>query len=120
VVRWESARPILDATGIPLSTDFRGHYVIGVTGLQVPPAQRPGMLQILQGAAFLEKGKERVQPGVAEYSRDGATIFFGFSRELFPLTAADKEVQFEINTGDLRIRAKFELKEMTYRGQLAL
>lgn len=119
-VRWESARPVLDATGIPLPTGFRGHYVVGVSGLQFSPAQRPGMLELLKGAAFLEKGKERAQPGIAEYSKDGATIFFGFSRELFPLTNADKEVQFEINTGELRIRAKFELKEMVYRGQLAL
>ncbi len=120
VVRWESARPILDATGIPLPTDFRGHYVIGMSGLQIAPAERPGMLELLRGAASLEKGKERIQPGLAEYSKDGSTVFFGFARELFPLTSADKEVQFEINTGDLRVRAKFEMKEMVYRGQLAL
>ena len=120
VVRWESARPILDATGIPLPTDFRGHYVIGVSGLQIAPAERPGMLELLKGAASLEKGKERIQPGLAEYSKDGSTVFFGFAKELFPLTAADKEVQFEINTGDLRVRAKFEMKEMAYRGELAL
>jgi hypothetical protein len=120
IVRWESARPVLDATGVPLPEDFRGHYVIGVTGFQIPAAQRPGMLQLFKESASLEKGKDRVQPGVADYSKDRATIFFGFSRELFPVTAADKEVQFTINTGDIRVRAKFELKEMMYRGQLAL
>ncbi len=78
------------------------------------------MLELLRTSAFLEKGKEQTQPGLVEYSKDGATIFFGFAKELFPLTNTDKDVQFMINTGDLRIRAKFEPKEMIYKGKLAL
>jgi hypothetical protein len=119
-VKWESALPVLSATGIPLPSDFQDHYVVGVSGLQIPRAQRPAMLELLRNSTYLEKGKEQTQPGIVEYSKDGATIFFGFAKELFPLTAADKEVQFTINTGDLRVKAKFELKEMMYKGKLAL
>jgi hypothetical protein len=119
-VRWESALPVIGATGIPIPSDFQDHYVIGVSGLQIPRAQRPAMLELLRNSAFLQKGKEQIQPGLVEYSRDGGTIFFGFAKELFPLTSADKDVQFTINTGDLRVKAKFEPKEMIYKGRLAL
>lgn len=120
IVRWESALPEISATGIPMPAAFQGHYVIGVSGFQVPRAQRPAMLETLKESATLERGTERIQPGIVDFSKDGATIFFGFARDLFPLTVADKDVQFVINTGDLRVKAKFELKAMMYKGKLAL
>jgi hypothetical protein len=120
-VRWESAQPIRDALKGAIPADFDQHYVIGVTGFQVPAFDSAGMLERLKDSASLQaKGKDRVQAGVARYSSDKATILFGFSKELLPLTIADKDVQFTINTGDLSLRAKFDPKEMIYRGQLAL
>ena len=120
-VRWESAEPIRDALKNSIPSVFDQHYVISVSGFQIPGAERAAMLEQLKASASLQaRGKDRVQPGVAQYSKDGSIILFAFLKELFPLTAADKDVQFTINTGDLSLRAKFDPKEMTYHGQLAI
>jgi hypothetical protein len=39
---------------------------------------------------------------------------------LLPLTAADKEVLFTLDTNQFSIKVRFDLKEMMYRGKLAV
>lgn len=120
-VRWESAQPILEALKTTLPEDLTDRYVISVSGLSIPPAERPGMPERLKNSSFLQaKGKKPAQPGVVRYARDGAVLLFGFSKEFLSLTAADKDVQFSINNADFSLRARFEPREMMYRGQLAL
>jgi hypothetical protein len=46
-------------------------------------------------------------------------MIFSFSKEALPLAAADKEVLFTLKLG-ATFKAKFELKEMMYGGQLAI
>jgi hypothetical protein len=114
VVCWESAKPILDALGNILPGGLEGHYVIGVK-------DRERQIQPLTASATLEaKGKEPVQAGVVVRARDVETILFGFSRELLPLTVRDREVLFSLDTDQVAVKAKFDPKEMIYRGQLAL
>lgn len=143
-VRWESAQPILDALGIPLSADFQGRYVLSVSGLPLgimdrhrrgastelradpdentPAARQRRMIEQLKLSATLEaRGREPEQPGLVKaVPRTPGTYLFGFSKELLPLTQNDRDVAFTLRTALMSVRAKFEPKEMIYRGQLAL
>src|SRR6266404_1600356 len=137
-VRWESAKPILEAMKAPLPDTFANHYVIGVSGFpmmsgrprsedednQNSSAQATeNQLDHLKALTFLKpKDKEGLEPGLVlqQPSVGGGTYLFGFSKELLPLTAADKEVTFTTRIGRLDVKAKFNLKEMLYRGDLAV
>jgi len=137
-VRWESAKPVLEAMKAPLPEVFANHYVIGVSGFPMMSGRprsadddnRDGSAQAtedrldhLKALTFLKpKDKEGLQPGVAlqQPSSGGGTYLFGFSKEMLTLTPADKEVTFTTRIGRLDVKAKFNLKEMLYRGDLAL
>lgn len=137
-VRWESAKPVLEALKAPLPDTFANHYVIGVSGFPMMSG-RPrsedddnrnstaeaseARLDNLKSLTFLKpKDKEGAQPGLVlqQPSSGGGTYLFGFSKEMMALTAADKEVTFTTRIGRLDVKAKFNLKEMLYRGDLAL
>jgi hypothetical protein len=74
------------------------------------------------GAELSVKGKPAVPAGVVAQRNN--SYLFGFSKELTPIAADDKEVLFIVRTGpDLKgtlVRATFNPKEMLYRGTLAL
>jgi len=108
-VRWESAQPIVDAVGTPFPDDFANHYVIGVVNLQRGDGR----------ATLRAKGKEPLDAGAVHVSRTGE-VLFGFSKELQPLGASDKGVEFNLETPEYVINAKFEPKEMIYHNALAL
>jgi hypothetical protein len=137
-VRWESAKPVLEAMKAPLPDTFANHYVIGVGGFPMMSG-RPrsedddnrdstaqaseARLDNLKSLTFLKpKDKEGEQPGLVlqQPSSGGGTYLFGFSKEMMALTAADKEVTFTTRIGRLDVKAKFNLKEMLYRGDLAV
>ncbi len=102
----------------------------GVTGPELsvdpqentPAARQRRMIEQLQSSATLEaRGKEPEQPGIVRaVPRTAGTYLFAFSRELLPLSLSDKEIQFTLRTALMSVRAKFEPKEMVYRGQLSL
>jgi len=130
-IRWESAQPILDALKTPLPEAFADHYVISVSGLPMNAERQTEagsaqsadeMLDHLKAVTLLEaKGKEGAQPGIAQLqpSSAGRSVLFGFSKEILALTPDDKEVTFSTRVGRSNIKAKFNLKEMIYRGELA-
>jgi hypothetical protein len=144
-VRWESAQPILDALGKAPVAEFEGRYVLSVSGLPLgiterkrrgseidtlradpeentPVARQRRMVEELQASATLEaKGREPAQPGLVRPApRAPGTYLFGFSKELLPLTARDREILFTLRTALMSVRAKFEPKEMFYRGRFAV
>jgi hypothetical protein len=140
-VRWESAQPVREAIGKPLNSDFAGRYVLSVSGLPFgimekhrrtepgvptpplsPAETQARMIEELRSAATLEaKGKDPEQAGIVVAApREPGTYFFGFSKDLLPLDAGDREITFTLRTALMSVRAKFEPKEMTYRGKLAL
>jgi hypothetical protein len=143
-VRWESAQPILDAMGVPLAAELRNRYVLSVSGLPLgimerrkrgagvelradpeentPIARQRRMIEQLQLAATLEaRDKEPEQPGMVKaVPRTPGTFLFAFSAELLPLTVKDREVLFTLRTALMSVRAKFDPKEMVYRGRLAV
>jgi hypothetical protein len=143
LVRWESAKPILEAMKTPLPGDFSNHYVISVSGIPMSslrPAtseggtdaeararQREveGVLDKLKGLTYLElKGGRSAQPGIVQETPLGigetTTVLFGFSKALVQLSPDDQEVAFTTQMGTIPVKAKFNLKEMMYRGELAV
>jgi hypothetical protein len=135
-VRWESAKPILEALKSPLPEAFADHYVISVSGFplgggrrwEAGPEERASetsaeALDRLKSFTSLEPaGKRAAQPGVVQHqpgSGEG-TILFGFAKEFLNLGPADKEVVFSTNLGRVSIKTKFDLKAMRYQGALAV
>ena len=130
-VRWESAKPILEATKTALPEIFANHYVIGVSGFPWMGDGRPrdddddskadGRLDELKQLTTLQaKGKELVQAGVIQRQvSNGTSILFGFSKDL-ELSKDDREVVFSTRLGRLSLKAKFEPKEMVYHRELAV
>ena len=67
-------------------------------------------------------GRRDAQPGVVQQPVSAAygTIWFGFDRDYLNIKQDDKEASFTTQFGRLTIKAKFNLKEMLYRGELAI
>jgi hypothetical protein len=117
-VIWESAQPIREALHPVIPPQFNGRYVISIRGLEGTQV----LDKLEAGAELIVKGKPPVQSGVV--AQRNSSYLFGFSKEIMPITADDKEVLFIVRTGpDLKgtlVRATFNPKEMLYRGTLAL
>ena len=137
-VRWESAKPVLDALKTPLPEAFANHYVIGVSGFPLNGERRRGsqddsdsnsshsnqdMLDNLKSLTYLApKSRDGAQPGLVQQapSAGSATLLFGFSKEMLALKPEDKEVTFSTKLGRLMVKTKFSLKDMMYHGELAI
>lgn len=117
-VIWESAQPIREALHPVIPPQFNGRYVISIRGLEGTQS----LDKLEAGAELSVKGKSPIQAGVVAQRNN--SYLFGFNKELLPITAEDKDVQFIVRTGpDLKgtlVRATFNPKEMMYRGSLAL
>jgi hypothetical protein len=142
IVRWESAKPILEATKSTLPETFANHYVIAVSGIPLltPRSRRTqteddddrsstrqsgdsqdNFDELKQLTTLQPKGKDLAQAGIVQRQvSNGSVLLFGFSKESLSLTPADKEVDFSTRLGSLIVKAKFNMKEMDYRGQLAV
>jgi hypothetical protein len=137
-VRWESARPILDAMKAPLPEAFAGRYVISVNGIPLMDSHTTVLgeeedaetvrrheledLDRLKGLSSLEaRGRDPIQAGmVTRQIGTGSSFLFGFSRELLPLEARDTDIMFTTQMGSLVIKVHFLPKEMQYHGALAV
>jgi hypothetical protein len=137
-VRWESARPVLDAMKAPLPEAFEGHYTICVSGFPLMGSRSTGAgedddstasrrqeqddLDRLKGLTSLRpKGRDVVQAGVvARQIGTGTSFLFGFSREMLPLETRDADILFTTQLGRLLVKANFLPKEMLYHGELAV
>jgi len=135
VVRWESAQPIRDALQVPPLQAFAGRYAIGVSN--IPPeamnrhsrGARPvttinleDLLAELQGAASLVvPGRDPVGAGLVKHVAGSENNYlFGFDKDLLPLTGSEKEILFVLHTARVSVKAKFEPKNMMYRGKFAV
>ena len=118
MVTWESALPIREALHSTMPPEYNGHYVISIRGL----AGEYTTDGLKTGSELSAKGRVPLQPGMV--GRRNSTLLFAFSREMLPLSAADKDVQFTVHTGAslsaTLLRATFSPKDMTYRGLMAL
>ena len=142
VVRWESAKPVLEAMKAPLSGEFSNHYVISVRGIpmsslgprnsestdaEARARQREieGVLERIKGVTRLEpKGAAPAQPGIVQETPFGVgetrTVLFGFSKTLFQLSLDNQEVGFATQMGTIQVKVRFDLREMIYHNELAI
>lgn len=140
IVCWESAEPVLAVTKMRFPADLDSHYVIGITGLpprllimglngrgqetqepEDPAARQKAVVERLRRAASLSaRGREPHTADIVRQSADKQALIFGFSKSGLPLTTADKDVLFVLKLGRMTVKAKFEPKEMTYEGKLAV
>jgi hypothetical protein len=132
IVRWDSALPIREAMHAQPSQDADRNYIISVTG------DLPDMGRIVgaDGATLDERRMEnikqftrlerksdalalsRVAVTPDGYPSGGGTLFYFERRDA--VLADDKQVTFVTRVGPYEVRARFNLKEMLYRGKLAL
>ncbi|MFL6451746.1 MAG: hypothetical protein ACJ746_29335 [Bryobacteraceae bacterium] len=94
-------------------------YVVAVSGLPVPDFDPKS----LSDKAFLTvKGRPEYKAAESSYRKIGTSdvYFFRFRRDGFPITAADKEVEFKVSAGSVEVKRKFSLRDMQYDGNLAL
>ena len=92
---------------------MRGH------GTDATPDPKVIVDRIRAGASLTVKGKDPTVSDHLMQTMDRQTMIFGFPKDALPLTPADKEVLFTLKLVAI-FRAKFELKEMMYGGQLAV
>jgi hypothetical protein len=134
LARWETARPVRLAGGPELPELTGEFYVIRLLGLPLmpppkvkpgePPAPNPneGMLQAIKAGSRLERAGKAAIPCAHLFTGSGtaATEVLLFFSRAAPITLADKVVTLESAFSIFQLAVKFPLKEMVYKGELAL
>ncbi len=138
--RWAALRP-----GVKQGWNVHGDgfYIIGISGL--PARMFPGdpdrlkwVRERLKSKSFLKiKGREPISADAVVIPRKrsdvvdvragpwraGVEIYVVFLREQkdrHEITLADKKVEFVTKIGSLKVKRKFKLKDMVYKGKLEL
>ena len=121
-VRWESALPVREALHRGAPGELPENYILNVFG-EVPGVDPDSGDAILKDNTALEhKGDQiklnRVELAPKNSLSEAGTLFY-FSR-LLALKLEDQEVTFTTKLGPLKVKCKFTLKDMLYRGNLEL
>ena len=144
-VRWESALPVRAALEQPPQEASTGNYVISVTGLpdHMPRMRRSDsddqsqdddsdqdrakrledLADRLKETTELEpKGMAPLHPSkvVPQNSTASTSFLFIFDKNEGAITEDHKEVTFTTHMGPLEVKTKFNLKDMKYKGGLAV
>jgi hypothetical protein len=121
-VRWESALPIREALYRGAPGELPEDYILNVLG-EVPGVDPDSGDAILKENTTLEHKGDQIKMNRVELApknsvSEAGTLFY-FSR-LFALKLEDQEVTFTTKLGPLKVKCKFTLKDMLYRGNLEL
>ena len=134
LARWESAKPVRLAGGPELPEGTAQFYVIRLQGMPLLPlpkrkegdsAPNPnqGMLEAIQQNSRIER-KDKPAISCAHLltgSGESATeLLLFFERGADPIKAVEKAVTLESRFGPFHLSVKFPLKDMMYKGALAL
>ncbi len=97
----------------------------GAPAPEAPPEdpavrQKAMVARLLQSVSLTAKGHDPAVPDMVLQTADKQSLIFGFPKKDFPLDAKDKDVLVQMKFGPMTIKAKFEPKEMTYKGALSL
>ena len=86
------------------------------------PAEREKAMvsALLQSVTLTVKGEQPLHSDRLFQTSDKQSLIFGFQKEKLPLTVANKSVEFALKIGQVTYKAKFDLKDMTYGGELAV
>lgn len=134
LARWESAAPVRQAGGPEVPEMSGQFYVIRLRGLplmpppkakpgETPPNPNEGMLQAIKSGSGLERKDKPAITCAHLFTGSGETateVLLFFPRAADPITAADKLVTLESRFAMFHLSIKFPLKEMVYKGNLAL
>ena len=135
LARWETAKPVRLAGGPEIPELAGQFYVIRLRGLPLMPPPKPkpgepappdpneGMLHAIQEGSRLEREGKAPIPCTHLFkgSGDAATeVLLFFPRGAAPITTADKVVTLESRFAVFHLSIEFLLKEMTYKGDLAV
>jgi hypothetical protein len=133
LARWESATPVRLAGG-PALPETAQFYVIRLRGMPLLPPPKggrgenvpdpnQGMLEAIERGTRIERKDKaaiacaHLLTGSGESAND---LLLFFPRGADPITAGDKVVTLESRFGPFHLSVKFPLKDMMYKGVLAL
>jgi hypothetical protein len=135
LARWETAKPVRLAGGPEIPELAEQFYVIRLRGLPLmpPPKAKPGaapgpdpnedMLKAIKMGTQLDRvGKASIRcdhlfTGSGNASSD---VLMFFPRTTDPITITDKVVTLESRFAVFHLSIRFALKDMMYKGELAL
>ena len=135
LARWETAKPVRLAGGPDVPEMTGEFYVIRLQGLPLMPAPKPkpgelappdpnqGMLQAIKLGSRLERAGKPAIPCAHLFTGSGnaaTEVLLFFPRGADPITPADKIVTLESRFPIFHVSIKFPLKDMLYKGELAL
>jgi hypothetical protein len=76
--------------------------------------------RLLHAASLSAKNKDTQTADTVLQTADKRTIIFGFLKANLPLAPTDKDVEFNLKFGPTTFKAKFEPKEMMFKGALTV
>ena len=134
LARWESAQPVRLAGGPELPPETAQFYVIRLRGMPLLPPPKgkdaeslpnpnEGALEAIKQTSRIERKAKSPIPctHLLTGSGESATeLLLFFPRGTDPITVADKVVTLESRFGPFHLSVKFPLKDMLYKGALAL
>jgi hypothetical protein len=134
LVRWESAKPVRLAGGLPLPEEAAAFYVIGLIGMPLMPRRRTAegesepdpnvsLLEAVKRTSRIERRSKPPVPCDHMLTGSGAAagnVLLFFPRGADPLSLSEKEVTVTGSFGPFRLEVRFPLKEMVFGGALAL
>src|ERR1035437_4743569 len=134
LARWESAMPVRLAGGPEMPEETARFYAIRLQGMPLLPPPKgsngervsnpnEGMLEAIKQGSRIERGGKIAIPcaHLLTGSGDSATeVLLFFARGANPITVGEKAVTLESRFGPFHLSIKFPLKEMMYKGALAL
>jgi hypothetical protein len=141
-VRWESAAPVVEARKRKRAQAMDEYYVLSVSGLPMrggpaaggrrpqqggapagdPEERRKAMEERLkQGTRLQVKGRDPIAPAqIQRPNPQAGLLLLFFPRCKKPLEVSEKEVVFAVKMEPVEAKVKFSLKDMVYKGELAL
>jgi hypothetical protein len=134
LARWESAEPVRLAGGPQMPEGDAGFYVIRLQGMPLLPPPKgkdgenvpnpnEGMLEAIKQNSRIER-KDKAAISCAHLltgsGKSVTELLLFFARGADPITVGDKAVTLESRFGPFHLSIKFPLKDMLYKGSLAL
>jgi hypothetical protein len=124
-VSWESAAPIRLARKSTLPEEFNDCYAIRITGLPaqtfMPETGRiPVIIRLLTGTTLATSSKKHEQAYYVLRLPDEKSLIFAFLRHDFPLISSTGFVWFTMNLNEMKVRVRFDLRSMNFRGVIAV
>ena len=125
IVRWVSAKPMLEALKLKLPESLKGHYVISVFGLPITagetdPDNKDPFAALKADTTLMLKKSESAQPEIAyQDPADTSSMYFGFLPSMLNVESA-KVASFSMTSGPFAVKTKFNLEEMKYHGELSV